>query len=63
MPAHSPDEVNPQLIDAINRGDLETALSLYEADAAFITEDGTAIGHEAIRPALEAFIGPRDDSN
>ena len=59
MAAHSPDDVNPQLIDAINRGDLDTALSLYETDAAFITEDGTAIGHEAIRPALEAFIATK----
>ena len=59
MAAQTPEEVNPQLIDAINRGDLEGALALYEPDAAFVTEEGTVVGHAAIRPVMEAFIATK----
>lgn len=56
MPAKTPEEVNPQLIDAINRKDVEAALALYEPDAAFVTAEGTVTGLDAIRQVMEAFI-------
>ena len=59
MAAQTPEEVNPQLIDAINRGDVEGALELYEPEAAFVTEDGVVVGHDAIRPVMEAFISTK----
>lgn len=59
MPAMTPEEVNPQLIDALNRRDLEGALALYEADAAFETDEGTIVGIDAIRPVMEAFIATK----
>jgi uncharacterized protein (TIGR02246 family) len=59
MAAQTPQEVNPQLIDAINRGDVEGALALYEPDAAFVTDEGTVVGHDAIRPVMEAFISTK----
>lgn len=61
MAARTPEEVNPQLIDAINRGDVEAALALYEPDATFVTEEGSVSGHEAIRPVMEAFIATRPE--
>lgn len=56
MPAMNPEEVNPQLIDALNRRDLEGALALYEPDAAFETDEGTVVGLDAIREVMKAFI-------
>lgn len=59
MAARTPEEVNPQLIEAINRGDVDGALALYEPDAAFVTEEGTVVGHAAIRQVMEAFIATK----
>ena len=59
MAAQTPQEVNSQLIDAINRGDVEGALALYEPEAAFVTDEGTVVGHDAIRPVMEAFISTK----
>ena len=59
MAARTPEEVNPQLIDAINRGDVDAALELYEPGAAFVTEEGVVVGHDAIRPVMEAFVSTK----
>ena len=59
MAARTPEEVNPQLIDAINRGDVDAALELYEPGAAFVTEEGVVVGHDAIRPVMEAFVATK----
>lgn len=56
MPAHKPEQVNDCLIEAINNGDVESALAMYEADAAFVTEKGTVTGTDAIRNVMESFI-------
>jgi uncharacterized protein (TIGR02246 family) len=56
MAASSPEEVNPTLIDALNRGDVDACVELYESDAAFVTQEGTVFGHDAIRAVMEAFI-------
>lgn len=50
------DTVN-QLVEAINRGDVEDALSLYEQDAVLIVQPGQlARGPAQLREALSGFI-------
>jgi uncharacterized protein (TIGR02246 family) len=50
------DTVN-QLADAINRGDLEAALALYEMDAVLVVRPGTlARGSMELRTSLAQFI-------
>ena len=56
MPAHKPEQVNDCLIEAINNGDVEAALAMYEADAAFVTAEGIVTGTAAVRKVMEAFI-------
>ncbi len=56
MQAKSPEQVNELLIDALTRGDIDGALSLYEEDARFVTADGVVSGKPAIRTVLEGFI-------
>ncbi len=51
------DTVN-QLSDAINRGDLEAALALYEPNAVLVAQPGQlARGSTELRAALGRFIG------
>ena len=50
------DTVN-ELVDAINRGDLEAALALYETDAVLMAQPGQmARGRNELRSALGGFI-------
>jgi uncharacterized protein (TIGR02246 family) len=49
-----------KLIEAINQGDLDAALSLYEPQAALVAQPGNiAKGRDSIRAALEGFISLR----
>jgi uncharacterized protein (TIGR02246 family) len=55
------DTVN-RLADAINRGDLEAALALYEPDAVLVAEHSRlARGTTELRAALRGFIGLKPD--
>ena len=57
MPARTPAEVDFQVIEALNAGDLEAALALYERYATFVPEPGKPVsGHKAIREALRGFL-------
>jgi uncharacterized protein (TIGR02246 family) len=57
MPARSPDQVVLQVIEAINAGDVEAALALYEPGATFVPEPGkAATGLDAIRDVLNGFL-------
>ena len=57
MPAHTPAEVDFLVIEALNAGDLEAALALYERYATFVPEPGKPVsGHKAIREALRGFL-------
>ncbi len=48
------------LVDAINRGDVDSALALYEADGVLIAQPGSvAKGRAALRDALAAFAALR----
>lgn len=50
------DTIN-RLMDAINRGDADAVLSLYEPDAAIVVQPGqVARGTAAVRSAIEGFI-------
>lgn len=57
MSGQNPLETVDQLVEAINRGDLEAAVALYEPHATMVVEPGkVAKGKEEIRTALEGFI-------
>jgi len=38
MPARKPEDCDIHLMEAMNRGDLEAAVSLYEPNATFVQE-------------------------
>jgi len=57
MPARKPEECDTLLGEALNRGDLEGAVALYEADAVFVQEPGKVVrGHAAVRGAMQGFL-------
>ena len=57
MPARTPEECDTILVDAINNGDLETAIALYEPNARFVQESGEVVtGHPAIREEMKSFL-------
>ena len=57
MPARTPAECDIQVIAAVNAGDLETAVALYESEAAVVSPSGeTVTGIPAIREVLSSFI-------
>ncbi len=57
MPARNPEECDSLLLEALTRGDLETAVALYEPNASFVQESGeVAVGRAAIREILRAYV-------
>ncbi|MGE0820922.1 MAG: SgcJ/EcaC family oxidoreductase [Candidatus Binatia bacterium] len=57
MPARKPEECDLLLGEALNRGDIEAALALYEPMAAFVQEPGkVVIGHAGVREAMNGFL-------
>ncbi|MGH3790443.1 MAG: YybH family protein [Pseudonocardiaceae bacterium] len=55
-PPRSPQQVNEQLSQYLGKGDIDGALSLYEADSVFSPRPGETItGLDLIRGALEEF--------
>lgn len=53
----SPIDTVQNLLEAINKGELDMALSLYEPQAAFVVQPGKIErGRDAIRAALAGFI-------
>ena len=57
MPAHSPEEVHQLWGSAMNTGDLDAVLDLYEPDAAVVSQPGQVVtGTAAIRAALGGFL-------
>jgi len=60
MAGRSPIETVHQLVHAINSGDLEAALALYEPEGVLLAQPGTvAKGVAALREALAVFIALR----
>ena len=57
METPSPLDVVTRLVHAMNKGDLEIAVSLFEAGAAFVVKPGVVVtGTLAIRQALAGFM-------
>ena len=57
MPAHKPEELDVLFANAINAGDLEAVIKLYEPGASLMPEPGAvASGTKAVREALGGFL-------
>jgi len=57
MPARSPDEVPLLFAEAFTAHDLQSAIALYEPQAALVPQPGEIVtGTEAIREVLSAFF-------
>ena len=57
MPARTPEECDILLIEAMNKGDLDTAVALYEPNASFVLDSGQVItGRAAIREAAQSYL-------
>jgi uncharacterized protein (TIGR02246 family) len=60
MPASGPAETNELFCAAINAGDVDAALALYEPEACLVATPGEpSIGLDAIRAALEGFVAAK----
>ena len=58
MPAQHPEQLDKLFAEALNSGDLDALASLYEHDASLSPQAGQVVtGTEAIRGALNAFVG------
>jgi uncharacterized protein (TIGR02246 family) len=57
MPAHKPEELDVLFAQAVNAGDIEAVMKLYEPAAAFTEQPGRVVsGANAIREAFSGFL-------
>lgn len=57
MPAYKPEQCDVLLIEAMNRGDLEAAVALYEPNASLVLDSGEIVtGRAAIREAAQSYL-------
>jgi uncharacterized protein (TIGR02246 family) len=57
MPAYKPEECDLLLLKAVEKGDLDAAVALYEPNANFVVSTDQAVtGHAAIREVMQGFI-------
>ncbi len=57
MDTSNPLEAVAQFLNAMNSGDLETALSLYEPEASLVAQPGVVVtGTLSLREALAGFL-------
>ena len=60
MPARTPEEIDPLFAQALNAGDLEALMSLYEPNASLMPSPGKiAVGTTEIREGLSGFLAAR----
>jgi uncharacterized protein (TIGR02246 family) len=60
MAARTPEELDPLFARALNAGDLDALVSLYEPQASLMPSPGeVVVGTAAIREALTAFVADR----
>ena len=60
MPAHKPEECDLLLIEAMEKGDVDAMVSLYEPNATFVVSPGQVVtGHAAIREVLQGYIAAK----
>ena len=58
--AHKPEDCDRLFMEAFNTGDLESLVSLYEEDAAFVEQGGgVARGRAAIREIMRGFFAQK----
>ena len=57
MTANTPEQVYQIFVQALNAGDIDTLMTLYEPDAVLVVQPGqTVTGHEQVREALQGYI-------
>ncbi len=57
MPARKPEECDLLIAEALNAGNLEAAVGLYEAGASFVQQSGEVVtGRSAIREVMQGFL-------
>lgn len=60
MPAHKPEECDLLLIEALNKGDVDTVVALYEPTARFVLDSGQVVmGHAAIREVMQGYVAAK----
>jgi ketosteroid isomerase-like protein len=60
MPAYKPEECDLLLIEALNRGDVETVVALYEPMARYVVDSEQVIsGQAAIREVLQGYVAAK----
>lgn len=60
MPARKPEECDLLLLRALEQGDIDAAIALYEPNAQFVVSTGrTVTGHAAIREVMQGFIADK----
>jgi uncharacterized protein (TIGR02246 family) len=60
MPAHKPEDLDMLFASALNAGDIEALVKLYEPGACLMPDPGqVASGAKAIREALASFLAMR----
>lgn len=64
MQAHKPEECDLLLLKALEQGDLDAAVALYEPTANFVVSpDQVVSGHAAIREVMQGFIAAKATFN
>jgi len=57
MPAHKPEELDVLFAQAVNAGDIEAVIKLYEPAASLTPQPGQVVsGSTAVRDALSGFL-------
>ena len=57
MPAHKPEELDALFVQAVNAGDIEAVIKLYEPAASLTPQPGQVVsGTKAMREALSGFL-------
>lgn len=60
MPARTPEDCDHLLGEYLQSGSVDDILTLYEADAVFVTQDRQLLaGHAAVREVMTAFAAAR----
>jgi len=64
MPAQKPEECDLLLLKALEQGDLDAAVAMYESNATFVVSTGQMVtGQAAIREVMQSFIAAKATFN
>ena len=64
MPAQKPEECDLLLLKALEQGDLDAAVAMYESNATFVVStDQMVTGQAAIREVMQGFIAAKATFN